>query len=470
MRLLDTKTLKFRDFYQIDIPPYAILSHTWGDEEVVFQEMSSRNQKLKKGFTKIKKTCDLAHEDGLDYAWVDTCCIDKSSSAELTEAINSMYQWYSEADLCYVYLEDLLSGGSIEEELPRCKWFTRGWTLQELLAPKHAKHVQFYDMDWNYRGSKQDFWSTISACTGVRGSVLNKEITLANCSVPERMSWAARRETTRIEDTAYCLLGIFNVNMPLLYGEGRKSFRRLQEEIVKRNNDLTILAWEDSKSGDKMSNGLLADSPAAFINSGRLAPFTDIFPDFSITNKGLLISETGHLRVVSVTINQYGEKMLMYALLLGTSNVSSDLPFGGIYLRKIGPKLFARDWTLPLLGFGLNGLHTISRSELVTDYYILTEPKVNIPEMMLWYGALHVPPDDTFKVEDAVPETIWDVTNCAFLKPKLHVFPRYPMVIAIAFHGILSVKDMSLWCFVIIGGIYLNAGFSGRETTRMRKQ
>jgi len=122
MRLLDTKTLKFRDFYQIDIPPYAILSHTWGDEEVVFQEMSSRNQKLKKGFTKIKKTCDLAHEDGLDYAWVDTCCIDKSSSAELTEAINSMYQWYSEADLCYVYLEDLLSGGLPEGGRSRNCW------------------------------------------------------------------------------------------------------------------------------------------------------------------------------------------------------------------------------------------------------------------------------------------------------------------------------------------------------------
>jgi hypothetical protein len=258
------------------------------------------------------------------------------------------------------------------------------------------------------------------------------------------MSWAARRETTRIEDTAYCLLGIFNVNMPLLYGEGRKSFLRLQEEIVKRNNDLTILAWEDSKSGDKMSNGLLADSPAAFINSGRLAPFIDVFPDFSITNKGLLVSGAASLGVLSVTINQCGDEILLYALLLGMSNVNSDHLFQGIYLRKIGPKLFTRDWTLPLLGLGPNGFHALRRLENVTDYYILTEPKANISDIILRYGALHVPSNDTFKADDAVPETLWDVTNCAFLKPKLQASSRYPMVIAIAFHGILSGKDMRL--------------------------
>lgn len=443
MRLLDTKTLKFRDFYQADIPLYAILSHTWGDGDVTFQKMSWRNRELKKGFAKIKKTCDLAREDGLDYAWVDTCCIDKSSSAELTEAINSMYQWYSEAALCYVYLEDLPLDGPIEEALPSCKWFTRGWTLQELLAPKDAGDVQFYDMEWNYRGSKQEFCSTISTCTGIREDVLRREVAPADCSVAERMSWAARRKTTRIEDTAYCLLGIFDVNMPLLYGEGRKSFRRLQEEIVKRNNDLTILAWEDSKSSDKTSIKLFADSPAAFINSALLSPFGDDFPDFSVTNKGLLVSEAIELRVMSVTINKYGNEMLLYALFLGTSDVNSDLPFG-IYLRKIGPKLFTRDWTLPLAGFGLNEVHIIRRLDNVTDYYILTEPKVNISEMMFREGALHVPSDDTFQIKDTVPETLWDVTNCVFLKPKPYASMRYPMVIAITFNGKLSGKDVRL--------------------------
>jgi hypothetical protein len=204
MRLLHTKTLEFREFHQSQLPKYAILSHTWRHgEEVSFQEMSSKDRELKKGFAKIKITCRVALMDDLDYAWVDTCCIDKSSSAELSEAINCMYQWYSDAKRCYVYLDDLAAGPDLEKNLSDCRWFTRGWTLQELLAPNKASRVRFYDKDWNYRGSKQRLSSIISTCTGIREEVLLKKVALKDCSVAERMSWAASRKTTRTEDKAY---------------------------------------------------------------------------------------------------------------------------------------------------------------------------------------------------------------------------------------------------------------------------
>ncbi|KAE9371714.1 HET-domain-containing protein, partial [Stipitochalara longipes BDJ] len=231
MRLLDTKTLELREFFMSDVPPYAILSHTWSDDEVTFQEMSSPTRSSKKGFDKIAKTCRLARWDGVDFAWVDTCCIDKSSSAELSEAINSMYQWYLNADYCYIYLEDLdpnlPTNARPEEWLPHCRWLTRGWTLQELLAPKIAKNVKFFDMDWRYRGTKLNLGDALSEYTGIPLSVLTGGIAPSRYSVASRMSWAARRRTTRLEDTAYCLLGLFDVNMPLLYGEGTKAFRRL---------------------------------------------------------------------------------------------------------------------------------------------------------------------------------------------------------------------------------------------------
>ncbi|PMD16093.1 HET-domain-containing protein [Hyaloscypha hepaticicola] len=175
MKLINTSTLELHDFYLADIPPYAILSHTWSDGEVNFQEMSSKTCSSKKGFAKIAKTCQIALADGLEYAWVDTCCIDKLSSAKLSEAINSMYQWYAKAALCYVYLEDLPADKTLElaeKALPSCRWFTRGWTLQELLAPKTPSNVRFYDKKWFFRGSKVNFVSAISKCTRVPEGVL----------------------------------------------------------------------------------------------------------------------------------------------------------------------------------------------------------------------------------------------------------------------------------------------------------
>jgi hypothetical protein len=439
MRLLDTKALEFHEFNQSQLPEYAILSHTWRQgEEVTFQEMLSKDRELKTGFAKIKNACSVARKHDLDYAWVDTCCIDKSSSAELSEAINCMYQWYSDAKRCYVYLDDLAAGHDRDKNLPNCRWFTRGWTLQELLAPKKASRVLFYDKDWNYRGSKQRLSSIISTCTGIRKEVLLKKVALKDCSVAERMSWAARRETTRTEDRAYCLLGVFDVAMPLLYGEGPKSFQRLQAEIVKHNNDLTIFAWESSGLGDENTIRLFSESPAAFIGGSLIAPFPDDLVDFSITNKGVLVSEAGSLRVVA-TKTKGGDQIMRYSLFVGASSISSDLPLGGLYLRKIGPKLFSRDLTLPLAGFGSNEFQIVPGRD-ASNYYILTAPKMNVhvSKMRFREGAVYIPVDDRFEIQDTVPEALWDVTDRVFLKPKPFDWMRYPMAIAIAFYGTLS--------------------------------
>jgi hypothetical protein len=142
MRLINTSTGRFEEFIGRNIPKYAILSHTWEEEEVSFKDTSDPSCKSKKGYSKIAMTCRLAAEAGLGYAWVDTCCIDKSSSAELTEAINSMFQWYGRAAICYVYFSDMVPSASLETGLQGCRWFTRGWTLQELIAPKK---IDFFD-------------------------------------------------------------------------------------------------------------------------------------------------------------------------------------------------------------------------------------------------------------------------------------------------------------------------------------
>ena len=445
MKLINTSTLELHDFYLAEIPPYAILSHTWSDGEVKFQEMSSKNCSSKKGFAKIAKTCQIALGDCLEYAWVDTCCIDKSSSAELSEAINSMYQWYAEAAFCYVFLEDLLPDGTwelAETALPNCRWFTRGWTLQELLAPKTASNVRFYDKEWFYRDSKIDFVSPISKCTGVPRDVLTGVDAIAKYSVASKMSWAARRKTTRLEDSAYCLLGIFDVNMPLLYGEGGKAFRRLQEEIIKRHNDLTIFAWEVPRSPSTGALGLFAETPEAVTHSSLISPFLDDFVDFSVTNKGLRISGDLPLHVVGTK----GRDSYQYAVFIGTC--TPDDMVGGIYLRKLGPKLFYRalipDGTLSLVGFGGSEFSGTCFVEEKTEFYILIDQNQKISSQAFLDCALHIPPYHGFELRDAVPHTLWDVTNRVFLKPRPGDGVRYPIVIAAAFGGMVHNQFLEL--------------------------
>jgi len=276
MRLLNSRTLKLQYFGGERVPPYAILSHAWAHEEVTFQEMSG-NQRLLQGrraYQKIAGCCAQARKDNLDYVWVDTCCIDKSSSAELSEAINSMFRWYRQASVCYTYLADVSSAEDPalhQSQFRKSRWFTRGWTLQELLAPCE---VVFFADDWRDIGTKHTLHVVISEVTKIDETSL-LERTWDHVSIAGVMSWASKRSTTRVEDLAYCLLGIFQVNMPLIYGEGDNAFYRLQLEIMKHSNDESIFAWpgksEFGFSNKSVRLGLLAPSPSAFEGSQNIS-------------------------------------------------------------------------------------------------------------------------------------------------------------------------------------------------------
>ncbi|KAH8905287.1 HET-domain-containing protein [Coniochaeta sp. PMI_546] len=251
MRLINVDTYEIETFQGEALPEFGILSHTWGQEEVSLQDMQNLDLAVtKKGFRKIEYCCRQAKADGWQFAWVDTCCIDKTSSAELSEAINSMYRWYSNAMNCYAYLVDTEVRSTqefLELLLPKTKgkrflprWFSRGWTLQELIAPFD---LQFFTVDWVCIGSKRALKGAISAVTGIPVSVLDHSKDVYSWPVASRMRWASMRNTTRSEDLAYCLMGIFNVHLPLLYGEGHRAFIRLQEEILKTTNDHTLFIW-----------------------------------------------------------------------------------------------------------------------------------------------------------------------------------------------------------------------------------
>ncbi|KAK3321740.1 heterokaryon incompatibility protein-domain-containing protein [Apodospora peruviana] len=344
MRLINTETLLLEEFPGDFNSRYAILSHTWEDDEISFQEMlvATRTDGLpglairkKAGFRKISEFARVAAGHGFKYVWADTCCIDKTSSAELSESINSMFRWYSKAARCYVYLADVPPGcmsdvrdaldhnvvynpdqrvtgsrpwaqrqlrklawpsrGAIDHPFYQSRWFTRGWTLQELIAPVD---LIFYYSDWTPGITKASRTYVLYRITGIPESVLEA----GDCSVvsiADRMRWACARTTTRVEDMAYCLLGIFDVTMPMLYGECEKAFLRLQEEICKSSDDHSLFAWRQRDSDKDWSGanshapiyrGLFARSPDEFaINSVSLAPVepgTEFIPPFGSTSIG----------------------------------------------------------------------------------------------------------------------------------------------------------------------------------------
>ncbi|KAK1624059.1 heterokaryon incompatibility protein-domain-containing protein [Colletotrichum phormii] len=227
----------------VSIPLYVILSHTWEEDEVTLQDVANSSCVLKKGFAKVRACCAQALRDGFTWVWIDTCCIDKSSSADLSEATNSVFRWYQNATVCYVYLSDLPAQkpGRLDYlAFKSTKWFTRGLTLQELLAPRL---MEFYDCDWNEVGTKCSLEYLLHKKTGIRRYVLSHDPPISSLPVAERISWASPRKTTRQEDIAYCLLGIFNIHIPLLYGEGDRAFVRLQQEIIRNSEDMSILLW-----------------------------------------------------------------------------------------------------------------------------------------------------------------------------------------------------------------------------------
>ena len=300
---------------------YAILSHRWTREEVNYVEMTGlarmkeveRNKiRQREGYQKIFRSCQLAEKDGYALLWNDTCCIDKRSSAELSEAINSMYKWYENSTVCYAYLHDVVGRHFPTETDPSKskfngwpEWFSRGWTLQEMIAPDD---VRFYNKDWQPIGDKKALAYTLAGITGVPERVLADGLASNRPCVAQIMSWAANRTTSRVEDRAYSLLGLLDVNMPMLYGEGKKAFHRLQLEIIRMSDDQSIFAW--SFSGEMGRTGsILADGPEYFRDCSEMELMNfdefaehlgirqedphstdkDLFGVYPVTNRGIHI-------------------------------------------------------------------------------------------------------------------------------------------------------------------------------------
>jgi hypothetical protein len=331
MRLLNAKTHKLESYDDEQTVPggYAILSHTWGseDQEISFEDFkefrlrlgpsslnsspssdeiqAARNtlsESKRPGWAKIDGTCDKALEYGFTYVWIDTFCIDKSSSAELQESINSMFRWYEKASVCFAYLSDVSSPDGAEEagsEFRTSKWFTRGWTLQELLAPSS---LDFFDRSWHRIGVKSNLSTAIEEVTGISsqyiiGVPLSSGLSVYQClsraSVAERMSWASRRRTTRPEDLAYCLLGIFDIHIPMLYGEGLHAFKRLQEEIMKVTDDTSLFAWGLGRVWNSSeASSILAPAPEYFEHCSAIE-IMDLVdfkrPSFHLSQQGLVV-------------------------------------------------------------------------------------------------------------------------------------------------------------------------------------
>ncbi|KAL4062226.1 hypothetical protein J3A83DRAFT_4374755 [Scleroderma citrinum] len=303
---------------------YVILSHRWRNE-VDYKEMANLAKLAKKeqdevrgrdGYHKILKSCEQAKKDGFDWIWIDTCCINKENSSDVSEAINSMYSWCENSKRCYSYLHDV-DGSVFPTEHDQWRyntstgwpeWFSRGWTLQELIAPRE---VQFFNQHWKPIGNKRNLTSILEKITHIPSVILSEGIiTHGRPSVAQIMSWAANREVTRVEDRAYSLLGLFGVRLAILYGEGNSAFRRLQLEILRVYDDHSIFAWGHSRSTER-TGSVLADDPSVFsdcseivkmepdeyIKSLGIEPSTDInaaqhdplFSPSIITNLGITI-------------------------------------------------------------------------------------------------------------------------------------------------------------------------------------
>ena len=297
MWLLSTNRAELHEFVSPEAVPggYAILSHVWDQEEQTFQVTQwlreicgkTRANPRDHSYPKIRNACLLAESHGYQWLWVDTSCIDKSSSADLSEAINSMYRYYSLSKICYAHLRDVPPGTYLPHRASafyKSKWHTRGWTLQELIAPTF---VLFLADDWTTLGTKAELADLLQTITHVPANLLTLQARLVDYSIAQRMSWAASRVTTRPEDEAYCLLGIFGINMSTLYGEGKQAFYRLQEEVMKRFVDTTLFAWvrpptrPAAHSRDNLDPRLVADLEY-HIHSDEtylLAPSPAVFKD-----------------------------------------------------------------------------------------------------------------------------------------------------------------------------------------------
>ena len=292
MRLLSTSTYELHDSGEdvvIASPEYAILSHRWQQPEISFQTLnpaelhdtSHQTPQLEK----IRQACAKARErkPPLKWLWIDTCCIDKKNAVEETKSINSMFEWYYKAKVCYAYLLDVNqsppSPQMFQSQNPKrrgekSEWFERGWTLQELLAPKD---MEFYSHDWKPLGTKKDLAPILESVTGINKDYLSGKSSFKTASVATRMSWMAGRTTTVVEDIAYSMIGLFNLNMAVQYGEGTKAFLRLQRTLIENSTDESIFAWTIPAQGLLCYRGLGQIPKWAPSKWGLVAPSPDCF-------------------------------------------------------------------------------------------------------------------------------------------------------------------------------------------------
>ncbi|KAJ0154261.1 Vegetative incompatibility protein HET-E-1 [Colletotrichum tanaceti] len=429
MKLLNCSTLGIEEFFGSSIPEsYVVLSHRWESDEVTYQDVmnSARTLGQRSGWAKIRETCRIARERGHDYAWIDTCCIDKTSSAELSEAINSMFKWYANAAVCYVYLSDVGTNQPFAESL----WFTRGWTLQELVAPRE---LLFFDKDWDLIGTGAQLCDVIHGRTGIskkillHGSAPGPSIgigaLLATIPVAVRMSWAATRVTTREEDVAYSLLGIFGVNMPMLYGEGSGAFMRLQEEIIKETNDLTLFAWmcssgEPGAPGLPEYRGILASSPHEFKNSGKLELRRDTKynPEYTMTNKGLRI-------VAETTMAENNTQLLGLGSHHAGDNSRTEI---GLYLEDQGGGVFLRAKPHTLVKLAQNAPHT--SHTMYIKKHIETESAGQVATRMklVSRGAIRFRVlSSSIEILSAAPARMWNPQRLMFITDGEGSFAGY---------------------------------------------
>jgi len=435
MRLLNIDTFSLEDFFHETVPPYAILSHTWGKdhEELSFQDVvRDRYKNPGSRPAKVRGCCEQARRDGYLHVWIDTCCIDKTNAVELQEAINSMFRWYQNAAICYAYLSDVSSGngGSSEHQaadrgesttagsLAASRWFTRGWTLQELLAPHD---MRFYDSTWQLLGTKGELCSQIHSITGIPPMILLGITDMRSASVAQRMSWAAKRVTKRNEDMAYCLLGVFGVTMPMIYGEGGdKAFRRLQEQIMKDVKDDSILAWGCQLPGTdaceepaKLLPGrLLATSPADFAKCGDI-----------LTSPQLVITVTdlfaGRLKLrLPVVESETGRT---YGLLSSHCGYSSNLALG-IPLMKVSGSESTTEYARPH-GFHARLVPKLNASEegtLARAVSIHIDSPDQLPlndQGQYWYWIQN--PVQEIRLVEVEPASLWRKER-ALIEAKSH--------------------------------------------------
>lgn len=421
MILIDTATLKLRDFPNSD-QRYAVLSHTWGpaNDEVTYAEMLSDERSAatiaKPGYQKIVKTCEIARREySLPYAWVDTCCINKTSSAELSEAINSMYRWYQDAWICFAYLSDFTD---IWLEFHHSRWFTRGWTLQELIAPKD---LVFFDCNWGFRGTKKTMATHVSMITGIPEQILDHSLALDEIPVAQRFSWASTRETTREEDRAYSLLGIFDINMAMLYGEGPKAFLRLQESILGQGADSSLFLWSDLQTNQEFTD-LLAPNPACF------REMRSITAEPSFTQREIFLTNRGiRLKLGLAWDANTGLAVLPVKHSLGTSGKPA-----GVHLRRVGLDQFVRARPQEC---------TIAKSERF--YTVLTAVKTltAAQSKKIVDNAMRIKAPQEVTVVRVEPHGAWDPSSqlfygthaSAFLGYMVFQKARFPQVAVVLF-------------------------------------